>query len=102
MGRDVMTSGTMWVLALGRVEAIEISVGAAIFAVLWILTLRRQIKKRTHELVVSEGRFRTLVEQVPTPLIVFEVKSGRIEEVNAEQCCIRCTAATASKGFERQ
>ncbi|MDB6040920.1 MAG: diguanylate cyclase/phosphodiesterase with sensor, partial [Verrucomicrobiales bacterium] len=77
-----MTSGYMWVLALGRVEAIEVSLGAAIFALLWILTLRRQIKKRTRELVVSEGRFRTLVEQVPTPLIVFEAKTGRIEEIN--------------------
>jgi PAS domain S-box-containing protein len=82
-----MTTEVMYFFAVDGVEAIEISVGAAIFALIWILTLRRQIRKRTRELIVSEGRFRALVEQVPTPLIVFETRSGRIEEVNeaAEQ-----------------
>ncbi len=56
--------------------------GTGIIALAWIWTLRRQIQKRTRQLTVSEGRYRTLVEQGPTPLIVLDAFAGRIDEAN--------------------
>ena len=74
-------------LHAGRILAIGGGLGFA--ALSWIWLLRRRVQHRTAELThandmlrTSEARYRTLVENAPEAIVVFDTETGRFIEAN--------------------
>lgn len=92
------------VLAASKPILIALLVIAAILALslLWLWSLRRQVRRRTAELRASEERFRVLIEQAPEAILVYDGIEGRFVHANrnAERLFEATREEILQKGLE--